>query len=80
MDVNMQLKPNVSISISILILQTANTCELQINQNMSVLRLYYTNINGWATLLFTLNTLGVIIVFKHNMVQSTNETSVAFKW
>lgn len=36
-------------------------------------------INSWATLLFTLNTLGVIIVLQHNMVQSTNQTSVTFE-
>lgn len=58
-------------------LLSTDTCEKQINQNTTVLRLFYANINGWATLLFTLNTLGVIIVFEHNMAQSTNGTSVA---
>lgn len=44
---------------------------------MSVLRLCYANMNGWATLLFTLNTHGTIIVLKYNMGQSADETYVA---
>lgn len=43
---------------------------------MGVSQLHYADINGRATLLFTLNTLGVTIVFIHNMVHSENETSV----